>query len=161
MKQNWDIRWFALADLPDLVKLHQEAFPHERWIAQRFCDFTDICGNGCLVATKNERVVASVLYRSVGKHTRIEYISVVPAWRERGIGRRLLKTLTRGRRRGLFTAFARENETAAHLFFSRCGFTAVPPFICENYFSDGTAAIPFQLRVRQKSLLSARLTVGA
>ncbi len=163
MKKAHDIRWYELADLPEMVRLHQESFPSERWTAQKFCNFASKAGNGCIVSVRDGRIAACMLYHQITRsRIRIEYLSVDKYYRRRGVGTELLWTLLSGHKGRTFTAMAQEDNTEAHLFLKSFGFEAVPPFVCENFFADKTGAIPFQLRTqRPRKGRTNRLLVGS
>lgn len=150
-----DARWFELDDLQQMVRLFAAAFPLERWTAQRFCDWADGDGRGCLVAVEpaSRRVYAALLYahRPEDDGVALNYLAVVEDARRQKIGTRLVRQLTGAGRRGRtrFVAEVCEYDTAAQLFFRSLGFKAVPPFVVEDALPGGRAAIPFRLEVPQ------------
>lgn len=127
MVDDYRIRPTTPADLEALEGLEQSAFS-DPWTVTMLEEALAGRGAVALVAVDaTDAVIASVMARQVADEGEILTLAVDPAWRRRGIGRRLLAAALDQLGQGGVTAVwleVRESNLAARLMYLSAGFIA-------------------------------------
>ena len=114
-----------LASEIDLVaSLFAETPEASHWSAQGLAEL-EASGARIWVDTEESKLAGAVASREAGGETEILNLAVTPAWRRRGIGRRLMETaLESAVLSGAQRVFleVRESNAGARSFYSRLGF---------------------------------------
>jgi len=133
------IRWVTRPDLPQLVALEQRCFSaaQSRWGAEQFRRaFAHPRGLGKVVSDVDERILGYLVYRLDRRRFWVLNLAVDPAARRRGIGTRLVQTLTErlSARRPRLEVAVWERNLAAQLFFRAAGLRCVKT--ARSYFTS-------------------------
>jgi [ribosomal protein S18]-alanine N-acetyltransferase len=88
-----EIRWLVRQDLPAVVALEQHA-ARDPWSESDFWDSLSPINAIGKVAQIGDRIVGHMVYRLCGDHIAIDCFTVDPHYRNQGVARQMLATLT-------------------------------------------------------------------
>jgi len=119
------IRRMLPAEAGVVARLFAEAAEAAHWSAQEFVQL-ETSGIQVWVAMQDDEIAGAVASREAAGEAEILNLAVAPAWRGRGIGRRLMETaldwaVSAGVRRVFLEV--RESNARARVFYFRLGFT--------------------------------------
>lgn len=141
------IRPARLADLPALVAIEDRCFESDRLSPRSFRHLLSK-GNAAVIVAEREGAVrgaAVVLFQRGTSLARLYSIAVEPAWRGRGIGRRLVAASERAavaRAAACLRLEVRSDNPAAQLLYQRLGYR--PFAVRTDYYEDHADAVRLQ-----------------
>ncbi|MBG1233808.1 tRNA (adenosine(37)-N6)-threonylcarbamoyltransferase complex dimerization subunit type 1 TsaB [Aestuariivirga litoralis] len=127
----------ALEDLPQLAALHSASFPHG-WNVADMESMLVIPGTQAFVVELADKVIGMVIVRAIAGEAEILTICVAPAFRHKGIGRKLMQAVAVLPFDKIFLEVAHTNEAARALYKAH-GF--VETGLRKAYYSDGADAV--------------------
>ena len=119
------IRWLIRRDLDRVLQIERASFRNPWTENELVADLRGKSTVGIVVEIR-DALAAFAIYDLAPAGILLLKLAVDPAYRKRGVGRRILCHLIRklnGRRRTL-RAYVSERNLGAQLFFQRCGFLA-------------------------------------
>lgn len=134
MKIN--VRWFEFdKDLETLTAIDAKAF-EEYWSQHEFSRRLKEKSVTCLIAEYENETIGFLVYELFLHRFSVVRIGVVPSYRRKGVGSRLLKELKDKltNKRGLISAEVRETNLPVQLFLSSQGYKAVE--VLHDYYPD-------------------------
>lgn len=114
-------------DLDALATLHEACFD-DGWSRDVVAQVLALPGAFALLARVEERPAGFALCRGEGKESELLALGVLPRWRRRGLGRRLLYAALRGAAAagaGSMSLEVAEDNDAARALYQSSGFTRV------------------------------------
>jgi len=139
-----------------LAELHRLAFADgQEWSSDAFLEMLKAPGTAALIAGMGERPLGMVVFREVMDEAEIITIGVLPQWRGRGVGKRLLAAALAGMAmngaRRVFLEVAEDNAAAIALYesagfvfigrrkgyYARSGGKAVDALMMTHAFNEG------------------------
>lgn len=118
-----NIRWMVRRDLPEILRWELDT--PGGWDEARIIQHMQQSNCIARVVEIGDTPIGFAVYRLLPNSIRLLRLSIHPAHRRQGHGRRLMGTLMRlcqSHRRKRLTARVRENALSAQLFFRACGF---------------------------------------
>lgn len=133
-----EFRRATALDAPQIARIEELVFP-DPWSERDITDLISTEGAMCFVATDGGRVAAYVTGRLIAPEGEIYRVAVLPEYRRRGIGYRLLDySMKTSRGRGLETTFleVRSQNVAARALYMAYGFRQIG--VRKNYYKNPT-----------------------
>jgi len=88
------IRGFLASDLKELMEIEKTSFPNQKvWPKKYFKKLYQKYPEGFFVVESEKKIVGYTIGQKIGRGAKIISLAVAPKWRERGIGRMLIKSL--------------------------------------------------------------------
>lgn len=142
------VREAARADVPAVVALELESFPHDAWTVDYLTYAVDgeMPTTRLLVAEVDGVVVAHAIVSIVFEVAELQRIGVTPGRRRQGIAGALLGgavALASGEGAERMLLEVREENAGALAFYERAGFTEIDRR--PRYYKDGATAIVMEL----------------
>ena len=131
-----EFRKAGASDAPSIARAEEEIFS-DPWTLRDVSDILVTEGGMCYVALDGGRVVGYVLGRIIPPEGELYRVAVLPSYRRRGIGYRLLDFAVKSSKsRGLEILFleVRRQNTAAKALYRAYGFRDVS--VRKNYYRD-------------------------
>lgn len=131
-----EFRKAGASDAPSIARAEEEIFS-DPWTLRDVSDILVTEGGMCYVALDGGRVIGYVLGRIIPPEGELYRVSVLPSYRRRGIGYRLLDFAVKSSKsRGLEILFleVRRQNTAAKALYRAYGFRDVS--VRKNYYRD-------------------------
>lgn len=129
-------RWLIRCDLYDVVAIDNASFDFP-WSEEDFLRRLRRRNVIGMVAEVGDEVVGHFVYAMDGQILQLLRLAVHPSWRRDGVGRQMMGRLQAkltAHRRPILSAFVRETNLGAQLFFRACGLRA--DAILPAHFSD-------------------------
>lgn len=149
-----DFRRSTPFDAPGIAALEKLIFP-DPWSERDIQDLICLEGGMCFTAVEGTRVVAYVIGRLIAPEGEIYRVAVDPAYRQRGIGYRLLDySVKTSRGRGLETLFleVRSKNDAARALYRAYGFEEIG--VRKNYYRDPTDDAIVMLKASRADIMN-------
>lgn len=131
-----EFRKAGASDAPSIARAEEEIFS-DPWTLRDVSDILVTEGGMCYVALDGGRVIGYVLGRIIPPEGELYRVAVLPSYRRRGIGYRLLDFAVKSSKsRGLEILFleVRRQNTAAKALYRAYGFRDVS--VRKNYYRD-------------------------
>ncbi len=131
-----EFRKAGASDAPSIARAEEEIFSAP-WTLRDVSDILVTEGGMCYVALDGGRVIGYVLGRIIPPEGELYRVAVLPSYRRRGIGYRLLDFAVKSSKsRGLEILFleVRRQNTAAKALYRAYGFRDVS--VRKNYYRD-------------------------
>ncbi len=148
-----EFRRATALDAPGIARIEKTVFP-DPWSERDITDLICTEGSMCFVATDNNSVAAYVTGRLIAPEGEIYRVAVLPEYRRRGIGYRLLDySMKTSRGKGLETAFleVRSQNEAAIALYTAYGFRKVS--VRKNYYKNPTDDAIVMLRTSASDVM--------
>ena len=133
-----DFRRALPTDSGGIAGIEESVFP-DAWNQRDITNLICTEGSACFVARDGESVIAYVLARLIAPECEIYRVAVLPEYRQRGIGYRLLDyAIKTSRGKGLEGVFleVRESNIAAIKLYEAYGFKKIG--MRKNYYKNPT-----------------------
>lgn len=116
------VRWWQPEDLPQLVDIYGECYPHENWTADDFIRVATredgLFANSLKCLTLGNRVLGSILHQSTTGSCRVRRVAVRKRLRRRGYGTFMVRSLTKRPATVLYSAWIHSRDDVGRLFIT-------------------------------------------
>ena len=144
------IRWMIRRDMPDVLTIERDSFP-DPWSEDCFVQMLGQHNIIGMVAEHNQVIVGFMVYELLPKSLKLHNFAVAPAFRLKGVGRRMVEKLA-GKlsptRRVRLQLVVNENNLDAQLFFKACGCRALRVIPEAFQASDGSLVSGYLMQYR-------------